>query len=76
MLWTCVTVTRQTGYTVALIVVSTHWFWGGKLREAGNFAKLGVDGFLVNKMGAWTDLAQDRDRWWAVVNAAMKLRVP
>jgi hypothetical protein len=24
----------------------------------------------------WIDLAQDRDRWQALVNAAMKLRVP
>jgi hypothetical protein len=23
----------------------------------------------------WIDLAQDRDRWWAVVNAVMYLRV-
>jgi hypothetical protein len=24
----------------------------------------------------WIDLAEDRDRWWALVNAVMKLWVP
>jgi hypothetical protein len=24
----------------------------------------------------WVDLAQDRDRWWALVSAAMNLWVP
>jgi hypothetical protein len=24
----------------------------------------------------WIELAQDRDRWWTLVNAVMKLRVP
>ena len=24
----------------------------------------------------WIELAQDRDRWWALVNVVMKLRVP
>jgi hypothetical protein len=44
----------------------------------------GVDGRIILKriferldggMG-WINLAQDRDRWRAVVNAVMKLRVP
>jgi hypothetical protein len=24
----------------------------------------------------WFDLAQERDRWWALVNGVMNLRVP
>jgi hypothetical protein len=24
----------------------------------------------------WIDLAEERDRWWALVNAVMNLRVP
>jgi hypothetical protein len=24
----------------------------------------------------WIDLAQDRDRWWALLNAVMNLQVP
>jgi hypothetical protein len=24
----------------------------------------------------WIDLAEDRDRWWAVVNVVMNYRVP
>jgi hypothetical protein len=24
----------------------------------------------------WISLAQDKDRWWAIVNAVMKLRIP
>ena len=35
-----------------------------------------MDLWEVGGGGDWMELAQDRDRWWALVNTVMKLRVP
>jgi hypothetical protein len=35
-----------------------------------NLQELGWEGM------DWTDMAQDRDRWWTIVNAVINLRVP
>jgi hypothetical protein len=53
-------------------------------REGDHFEDIGRDGRIILKWifmkwdsgMDWIDLSQGRDRWWAVVNAAMKLVVP
>jgi hypothetical protein len=60
-------------------------FWWGNLREGGHLEDPGIDGRVGNikmalqEMGCgsmkWIDLAQDRERWWALVNAVMNLLV-
>ena len=54
-------------------------FWWGNLRERDQ----GVDGRIILRWifriwgdMDWIELAQDRDKWWAIVNAVMNLRVP
>ena len=59
-------------------------FWWGNVRERHRLGDPGADGRIsrlvfrkwdVGVMG-WIELAQDRDRWRALVNAVMNLRVP
>ena len=59
-------------------------FWWGNLREKDHLKDSGVDGWIILRWifrkwdwgMYWIDLAQDRDRWRALVNAIMNLRVP
>jgi hypothetical protein len=59
-------------------------FWWGDLREGNHLGDPGVDGIIIltwilkKWYGGidWIELAQDRDRWRALVNAVMNLRLP
>jgi hypothetical protein len=54
-------------------------FWWGHLRKTEHLKDPDVDGRIILRwiFRKW-DLGygQDRDRWWALVNAVMNLRVP
>jgi len=60
-------------------------FWWGNLRERGHLEDQGGDGRIILRwifgkweLGGmdWIELAKDRDRWRALVNAVMNLRDP
>jgi len=44
-------------------------------RWGGDNIKMDLQEVGCGRMN-WIDLAQDTDRWWALVNAVMNLRVP
>ena len=58
-------------------------FWWGSLREGDHWGDPDVDGRITLKtdvqevggdFGDWMELAQDRDRWRALVSTVMKIR--
>jgi hypothetical protein len=57
-------------------------FWWESLNERDHLKYQRVDGMMGSKWtlgrlfeGEWIHLAEDRDHWWAVVNAVMNLQV-
>jgi hypothetical protein len=50
--------------------------WWGNLREGDHLGNIKINIQYMGWVGLdWIDLAQDRDRWWALVNAVINLQV-
>jgi len=58
------------------------YFWWGNLRERDHWENPDADGIKLDLQevgggcGDWLELAQDRDRWWALVSMVMNIQVP
>jgi hypothetical protein len=49
------------------------------VRERGHLEDAGIDGRILRWVWGgmdWVHLAQDRDKWWALLNMVMNLQVP
>ena len=57
-------------------------YWWGNLRERDHLVDPDVDGRIILRWvfrkweGDWMELAEDRDRWRALVNTVMNFGVP
>ena len=59
-------------------------FWSGNLSKRDHWGDPDVDGRIIKLdlqevgwcCGDWMELAQDRDRWRALVSMVMNFRVP
>ena len=60
-------------------------FSWGNLRERDHWGDPGADGKIIlryplQEVGHggmdWIELAQDRDRWWEILNVVMNLPIP
>ena len=57
-------------------------FWLGNLRERDHWGDPDMDNIKMDlqevggSCGDWMELAQDRDRWWALVGMVRNLWVP
>jgi hypothetical protein len=63
--------------------VTCTGFWWENRMERDHLGDPGVDGRVILRwifkkwdVGVWIELTQDRDRWWALVNEVINLRLP